>query len=121
VAVAADEAGVLAERVAVPDLHERLVERCAGVAVDDGEGQLQGHALLVLADIGPYEGVVEVVRALGELLGECADRVGGRDRVSGTGGGRLGTRGGGPGADSDGRGGGTSGDQYSASPDGGGR
>lgn len=52
VAVAADEAGVLAQGVAVPDLDQGVGERrTVGGLVDDGEGVPDLEALLVLPDV----------------------------------------------------------------------
>jgi len=78
----ADEPGVLAERVAVPDLHEGVAERSAGVVVDDGERQLERDARLAFGDVGADVLSVEIVGAFGHLLGEGADgRRGGGARV----------------------------------------
>jgi hypothetical protein len=68
VAVVADEAGVLAEGVGVPELDEGVAEGSAGVVVDDGEGQPQREACLVLADVGAD--VKELATAAGRSSGQ---------------------------------------------------
>nr|WP_306482681.1 hypothetical protein [Streptomyces sp. AS02] len=74
--VPADEPGVLAEVVAVPDLQQGVGGRRAVVGdVDDGEGVLNLEALLVLPDVLADESAREGVRTLGDLGVEDADAV----------------------------------------------
>lgn len=83
VAVAADVARILTERIAVPDLDQGVGERCTVVrGVDDREGVLDLDSFFVLPDVLADEGAVEGVRTLGDLGGEGADG-GGRGRRGG--------------------------------------
>ena len=85
------EAGVVAARVAVPDVDPRLGDGIAG-GVDHLDGEVDGRAGAAFGDVGAAQALVEVERPLGRLGREQAD--GGRDQP--------GPRGGGPGPGGDG-------------------
>ncbi len=58
---------VLTACVAVPEVDRRVLDRLAGVGVEDDDAQVERHALATLGDVPPDEIEVEVVRALCEL------------------------------------------------------
>src|SRR5262249_23078288 len=58
---------VVAERIAVPDVHRGVLDRAAGGGVQHGQVERQRGAGPALADFAPHLLAGDVVRALGEL------------------------------------------------------